>query len=486
MLWEVDIYAAPGQPDVVAKETAVAAAELHLAADLAVTTARGYLIQGELDGHQIARIADELLTDRVVEWYNAAPVGNEALTRFDQEALSQLPKGRTQWIHVLPKPGVMDPVAQSAMQAIADLGIRAEAVRTLKKFAVGRLPDDRLALLCSKVLANDAIEQVIVGPLDFQRLQFGSPYEFRLVTVPIRTMDDEALQRQSLEGQLYLSLVEMQTIQAHFRTLDRDPTDVELETVAQTWSEHCSHKTLAGRIHYRDPNGERRFENMLKETIFAATQEIRKAAGENDWCVSVFADNAGVVRFDDRFNVVFKAETHNHPSALEPYGGANTGLGGVIRDPMGTGMGAKPICNTDVFCFAPPDTPAESLPPGVLHPRRVMKGVVSGVRDYGNRMGIPTINGAIYFDPRYLGNPLVYCGNIGLIPRDKSFKHPRRSVRGCRRPDRPRRHPRRHVQLGRTYQPQRNRLRRRRADRQRHYREDAAGRAVGGSRSRPL
>ena len=121
--------------------------------------------------------------------------------------------------------------------------------------------------------------------------------------------------------------------------------------------------------------------------------------------------------------MVFKVETHNHPSALEPYGGANTGIGGVIRDPMGTGMGAKPICNTDVFCFAPPDTQPETLPPGVLHPRRVMKGVVSGVRDYGNRMGIPTINGAVYFDPRYLGNPLVYCGNIGLIPRDQSFKH---------------------------------------------------------------
>ena len=131
-----------------------------------------------------------------------------------------------------------------------------------------------------------------------------------------------------------------------------------------------------------------------------------------------------MIRFDEQYNVVFKVETHNHPSALEPYGGANTGIGGVIRDPMGTGMGAKPICNTDVFCFAPPDTPAESLPPGVLHPRRVMKGVVAGVRDYGNRMGIPTVNGAIYFDPRYLGNPLVYCGNIGLIPRDKSFKQP--------------------------------------------------------------
>ena len=163
---------------------------------------------------------------------------------------------------------------------------------------------------------------------------------------------------------------------------------------------------------------------MLKETIFAATQTIRRQLGDQDWCVSVFEDNAGIVRFDEEHNVVFKVETHNHPSALEPYGGANTGIGGVIRDPLGTGLGAKPVCNTDVFCFAPPETPVESLHPGVQHPRRVMKGVVSGVRDYGNRMGIPTVNGAIYFDPRYLGNPLVYCGNVGILPRDKSHKEP--------------------------------------------------------------
>ena len=265
---------------------------------------------------------------------------------------------------------------------------------------------------------------MIVGPLDFQHLEVGSPYDFKLVTVPIRQMDDAALQRLSLEGQLYLSLVEMQTIQAEFRSLDRDPTDVELETIAQTWSEHCSHKTLAGRIRYRDGDREQRFENMLRETIFAATGKIRREAAGQDWCVSVFEDNAGVIRFDEKYNVVFKVETHNHPSALEPYGGANTGIGGVIRDPMGTGMGAKPICNSDVFCFAPPDTPLDTLPPGVLHPRRVMQGVVAGVRDYGNRMGIPTVNGAVYFDPRYLGNPLVYCGNVGLIPREMSFKRP--------------------------------------------------------------
>ena len=388
----------------------------------------------------------------------------------------------------MPKPGVMDPVAQSAMTAIADLGLQAKAVRTLKKFAVGHLPDDKLSLLCSKVLANDAIEQVIVGPLTLDRLQVGSSYQFQLVTVPIRAMDDAALERLSREGQLYLSLVEMQTIQAHFRSLERDPTDVELETIAQTWSEHCSHKTLAGRIHYRGPEGERRFENMLKETIFAATQKIRHEAGPHDWCVSVFSDNAGVIRFDEHYNVVFKVETHNHPSALEPYGGANTGIGGVIRDPMGTGMGAKPICNTDVFCFAPPDTPAESLPPGVLHPRRVMKGVVAGVRDYGNRMGIPTVNGAVYFDPRYLGNPLVYCGNIGLIPRDKSFKQPRPDdliVAVGGRTGRDGIH-------GATFSSaelnshSETIFGRGRADRQRHHREDGPGRAAGRPRPRSV
>ncbi len=313
------------------------------------------------------------------------------------------------------------------LSAIRDFGLQADAVRTLRKYWLGQLPEDRLRPLVTKVLANDAIEQVIVGPLNFDRLEFGSEYQFKLVTVPLRDMDDSALVRLSREGQLYLSLVEMQTIQQHFRDLGRDPTDAELETLAQTWSEHCSHKTLAGRIDYRGPEGQRRFENMLKETIFAATQEIRKTrtdAGLDDWCVSVFKDNAGIVRFDEQYDVAFKVETHNHPSALEPYGGANTGLGGVIRDTLGTGLAAKPVCSTDVFCFAPPDTAPDSLPPGVIHPRRVMRGVVSGVRDYGNRMGIPTVNGAIYFDPRYVGNPLVFCGNVGLLPRDKTSKAP--------------------------------------------------------------
>ncbi|MEX0677186.1 MAG: phosphoribosylformylglycinamidine synthase subunit PurL [Pirellulales bacterium] len=424
MLWEVDIYPAVGQPDRTASAVVGAAAELGIARPVRVAAASGYLIQGALDGEQVVRIACELLVDSVVERSVMAKVGDRRL--IDPLAAGINGQGQHwQIVHVLPKPGVMDPVAQSALAAIADLGLVADAVRTVRKYWLADVADDELKLLCGKVLANDAIEQVVLGPLLFEHLEVGSPYVFQLVTVSLRALDNDALVRLSREGQLFLSLVEMQTIQAHFRRLERDPTDVELETIAQTWSEHCSHKTLTGRIAYRGPDGERRFDNMLKETIFAATLEIRRSLGEADWCASVFADNAGVVRFDDEHNVVFKVETHNHPSALEPYGGANTGLGGVIRDPLGTGLGAKPICNTDVFCFAPPEMPGHAVPPGALHPKRVMQGVVAGVRDYGNRMGIPTVNGAIYFDPRYLGNPLVYCGNVGLIPRDKTFKEPR-------------------------------------------------------------
>jgi phosphoribosylformylglycinamidine synthase len=417
MLWEVDIHPAQGQPNRAALSVRSDAADLHLAGDLDVVAAYGYLIETVASAEDVRRAAAELLADRVVETTVVAKVGEPVLSA---------PHGsNATLVHVLPKPGVMDPVAQSAQAALADIGVAAQAVRTLRKFWFGPLPEKTLEQLCTKILANDAIEQVVVGPLDLKRLDVGSPYEFQMVTVPICSLDDDALVKLSREGQLYLKLPEMRAIQAHFREQGRDPTDIELETIAQTWSEHCSHKTLAGRIDYRDERGPRRFENMLKETIFAATQTIRQTLREDDWCVSVFKDNAGVIRFDEQNNVAFKVETHNHPSALEPYGGANTGVGGVIRDTLGTGLGAKPVCNTDVFCFAPPDTPADSLPQGVLHPRRVMKGVVAGVRDYGNRMGIPTVNGAIYFDPRYLGNPLVFCGNVGLIPRDKSTKQPR-------------------------------------------------------------
>lgn len=230
--------------------------------------------------------------------------------------------------------------------------------------------------------------------------------------------DDDELMRISREGTLSLNLKEMQTIQSHFRTLKRNPTDVELETIAQTWSEHCVHKTFKCIIEYSEEGKEtERIEGLFPTYIQRATEEIGKP-----WCVSVFSDNAGIIEFDDTYNLVFKVETHNHPSAIEPYGGAGTGIGGVIRDSLGTGLGAKPILNTDVFCFGLPDMAYELLPKGTLHPKRVFKGVVSGVRDYGNRMGIPTANGAILFDARYTANPLVFCGNVGVIPRNRCEK----------------------------------------------------------------
>ena len=413
-LWEVDIFTAPGQRDLAMEEIAGETDDLAPGSAATVSTAHGYLIQGTLARDEVEQLARELLSDTVVERTVVGELGEEHLNRLSGDD--------GQLVHVLLKPGVMDPVAESALQAMQDFKFDVDSVRTLRKYWFENADQEFIEQLCSQVLANDSIEQVVVGPLDLDQLDLGASYEFELQKVLLRELDDDQLEQLSQQGQLYLTLVEMQTIQSFFQQLGRDPTDVELETLAQTWSEHCSHKTLAGRIAYRDENGERHFENMLKETIFAATQEIRKALGEQDWCVSVFEDNAGIVRFDENYNVVFKVETHNHPSALEPYGGANTGIGGVIRDPLGTGLGAKPVCNTDVFCFAPPDTPMDELPPGVLHPRRVMKGVVSGVRDYGNRMGIPTVNGALYFDPRYLGNPLVYCGNVGIIPCEKSSK----------------------------------------------------------------
>jgi phosphoribosylformylglycinamidine synthase len=366
-------------------------------------TTRGYFLRGQLTRGQVDRLVNELLVDPLVEEVTIRGANKEGEIECGGPAT------------VLLKPGVMDPTAMSVLSAAADLGISLDAVNSFRRYYWGKSFD---IVAMPKVLCNDAIEQYVDGNLLPEYLGRGSTFDFRLVTVPIRSLDDAGLQKLSREGQLALNLTEMQTIRGYFRDLGRDPTDIELETLAQTWSEHCSHKTLKGKI---DFDG-RPIDNLLKETIFGATQQIRHRLGPDDWCVSVFEDNAGVVRFDDRFNVCFKVETHNHPSAIEPYGGANTGLGGVIRDPLGTGLGAKPICNADVFCFAPPDTPPESVPAGVLHPRKVMNGVVAGVRDYGNRMGIPTVNGAVCFDDRYLANPLVFCGTVGLIPVDRCKK----------------------------------------------------------------
>ena len=419
MLWEVEIRPASGRTDSDGQRVLAESQSLGADSVRSVQSARSFLIQGALDEAAVSQASQRLLTDAVVESSSIRSLSSESSSTTDGEKL----------LNVLFHAGVTDNVANSAKAALQEMGFDVEAVATCRKYWFNAdATESDLQTVSLRVLANDAIEHIESGPLALDSISVGSKYCFELLTVAIRGMDDAALETLSREGQLYLSLTEMQTIRAYFVDLNRDPTDAELETIAQTWSEHCSHKTLAGRIHYRETTHgevtrEERYENMLKETIFAATSTLREEMGDEDWCVSVFEDNAGIVTFDEKQNVCFKVETHNHPSALEPYGGANTGIGGVIRDPLGTGLGARPVCNTDVFCFAPPDVSHDELPPGVLHPRAVAQGVVAGVRDYGNRMGIPTVNGAVFFDERYLGNPLVYCGNVAMIPVDKCEKH---------------------------------------------------------------
>jgi len=230
-------------------------------------------------------------------------------------------------------------------------------------------------------------------------------------SIEILEADDDSLLKLSKEGQLSLNLKEMRTIKGHYSKLGRNPTDVELESYAQTWSEHCVHKTFRGIVTI---NG-KSVDDLLKSTVARATEELNP-----DWCFSVFEDNAGIVDFEGDVGIAFKVETHNHPSALEPFGGAATGVGGVIRDVLG--VWGEPIANTDVLCFGPLDYPYEKLPKGVKHPRFIYSYVVSGIGTYGNNMGIPTVNGAILFDESYVGNPLVFCGTLGLVSKKKYFR----------------------------------------------------------------
>lgn len=373
-----------------------------------VVSAKVYLIEADFDEAFANRTAVELLSDPVCLDYfigrSDVPVGPTAASIIE--------------VHL--KSGVTDPVAQSVESALADMGAQNVAhVRTARKYILfGNVSREDQEFIARRVLANDCIEEVIFGADAEPPSPHTQPYELKLVEVPLRDLDDEGLLALSKARDLFLDLREMKTIQDHYRSLGREPTDVELETIAQTWSEHCVHKTLRSSVELEMDGQTVRYENLIKDTVFKATRDLNK-----DWCISVFADNAGVIEFDEDTAVCFKVETHNHPSALDPYGGAATGIGGVIRDPMGTGLGAKPVANTDVFCFGRPDMKLEDVPKGVMHPRRIMKGVVAGVRDYGNRMGIPTVNGAVYFDDRYVANPLVFCGNVGTIPRDKCFKH---------------------------------------------------------------
>ncbi|HWI40264.1 MAG TPA: AIR synthase-related protein, partial [Verrucomicrobiae bacterium] len=302
----------------------------------------------------------------------------------------------------------------------------------------GDLSREQAEKIATGLLCNTLIQRyAVVSAAEFAE-QGGIPAHVPKVdagahAAEVREIDlevsDEELMRISREGVLALTLEEMKIIQAHFRDtqvleerkkfgLSDKPTDVELEALAQTWSEHCKHKIFAGTVQYEDEKGEKReIRSLFKSFIQKTTKDVREKLGEKDFCLSVFKDNAGVIKFNDDWSLVFKVETHNSPSALDPYGGALTGIVGVNRDPFGTGKGARLIFNTDVFCFADPFY-GKPLPSRLLHPRRIYEGVVEGVEHGGNKSGIPTVNGSLVFDDRFAGKPLVFCGTAGIMPAE--------------------------------------------------------------------
>lgn len=251
--------------------------------------------------------------------------------------------------------------------------------------------------------SESILDQIAEAPADHYRV------------LKISDLDGGKLLELSQFMHLSLSEEDMLAVQEIYREWDREPTDVELEVIAQTWSEHCKHRIFGADIDH-EVNGEKeKVKSLFKTYIYDVSQRIFDS--KPGFVLSAFHDNAGFIRLDDNLAVCLKAETHNHPSAIEPYAGANTGIGGVVRDILGAGKGAKPIASLDVFCFGAPDTTMDNIKAeDVLHPLGIMRGVVRGVRDYGNRMGIPTVSGAIQFDNSYIYNPLVYCGTAGSIP----------------------------------------------------------------------
>jgi len=392
-LSRVEVSVKPNLPDPRGEALKADIHDLGISTVQQVRTSNVYLLEGDLSRKELETVCRELLADPVVERYS---IGEPP------------PSPDAQAVEVAYNPGVMDPVEESVSKGIRDLGIKqVTSVRTAKRYYLsGKLSAGDIELISSKLLVNSVIQHVVT---DGERAALPpASYSFSLKQVELLNLNDDGLTGLGRE-KLELNLEEMKQVQGYFARIGRNPTDAELETISQTWSEHCKHKTFRSRIRL---NGEV-IDNLLQSTVMRVTEKLAKP-----WCLSTFKDNSGVIDFDGRYALCFKVETHNHPSAIEPYGGASTGLGGVIRDPLGTGLGAKPIANTDVFCFAPPDFPHDKLPPGILHPRRILKGVRAGVADYGNRMGIPTLNGAILFDERYLGNPVVMCGTIGIMPRE--------------------------------------------------------------------
>ena len=399
----------------------------HLGIELhAVRTIDVYTVDADLSDQEVAAAAAGPFSDPIIQEYAI----NQPLAH-DFDVL----------IEVGYRPGVTDNVGRTAREAIQYQTGRPfvgdEGVYTSVQYLLsGEISVDDAERIARDFLGNALIQRWdTIARSEFDRskgVQVTVPKVTSSAKPAIRSVDleisDEALMEISRQGMLALNLEEMKAIQFYFRQeeviaarkevgLGAMPTDVELEALAQTWSEHCKHKIFSARIEYEDDQGHQEVINSLfKSCIMQVTADVRKARGKDDICLSVFKDNAGVIKFNDDWSLVFKVETHNSPSALDPYGGALTGIVGCNRDPFGTGMGSRLMFNTDVFCFASPFY-NKPLPPRLLHPRRIFEGVVEGVEHGGNKSGIPTVNGSIVFDERYAGKPLVYCGTGAIMPR---------------------------------------------------------------------
>ncbi|MBK8429794.1 MAG: phosphoribosylformylglycinamidine synthase subunit PurL [Chloroflexi bacterium] len=412
--YRITIRAREGAGNNAGASLATAAHQLGLTAVQTITPSRLYFLHGRLSAAEASQLASELLADPVTEQFTAEEQrsggAGEQGSRGAGEIHSaiRIPQSA---IETTLHPGVTDPAAENLLRAAQQRGYEIDRAATGQRYDIeGDLTTAELTRLAQTVLSNPVIQHATLNAPSQPPFFAYHESDGLVETIPLRHATAEQLLQISQTRRLSLNLEEMQAIQAYYQSEEREPTDLELEMLAQTWSEHCVHKTFRARIQYTGPDGrEETIDGLLKQYIRAATEKVAKP-----WVRSAFVDNAGIIAFDENFDLAFKVETHNHPSALEPFGGANTGVGGVIRDVLG--VSARPIANTDVLCFGPQELPAESLPEGVLHPRRIQAGVIAGVEDYGNKMGIPTVNGAILYHEGYTANPLVFCGCLGILP----------------------------------------------------------------------
>ena len=391
-----------------------------------IRTAKIYLITSELTEEQTQQIAKDAVSDAILHDFSTS--GFPAIQGFSNGIL------------IAKRPGVTDDEGMSLQRLISDVldqpfsGTQ-QVFSQDYYFIEKKLSNSTMKLIASSLLANPLINHIEVGEIP-EKITYIPHVQLQadktVTTVDIDRKDNELLNI-SKQRLLALNLEEMKTIRDFFTSPEQieqrreagfpaQPTDAELEIIAQTWSEHCKHKEFAAKIFFEDHESGQTHEidSLFKTYIKGATQRIideHKNFG-TDWLVKVFNDNAGIVKIDKKRLFVWKVETHNSPSALDPYGGALTGIVGVNRDPMGTGRGgARLLFNTDVLCFAPPDFKGE-LFPGQLTPRQIMNGVRQGIEDGGNKSGIPTINGAVVFDERFRAKPLVFCGTAGILPAD--------------------------------------------------------------------